>query len=107
MFFVLLFSVVFFFLSYKAERYKGIYANSPGYKTNLPVTHTVHQISQIIAGLDIFLIQKTKSQENFIAFSCQGWLYCCEILLDFGLHASFLATFSLCGRLGQSPKSDQ
>ena len=47
-------------------------------------------------------LQKTKNQANFIlyyiiyiTFSCQGWLYRCEILLDFGLCSSILGTFSL------------
>ena len=31
-----------------------IIRESPGYRTNLPVSHTVHQISRIKASLDIF-----------------------------------------------------
>ena len=49
-----------------------------------------------------FFLQKKKSQVIFIsklkniyiAFSCRGWLYCCEILFDFGLRAPILGTFT-------------
>ena len=35
-----------------------------------------------------------------IGFYIHGWLYFCDILLDFGLRTSILATFSLLGSGG-------
>ena len=59
---------------------------------------------------DIFSTKDEKSSKFYlqikknIVFSFQGWLYFCEILLDFGLHASILATLSLWGETGSKPK---
>ena len=66
-----------------------IIQESPGYRTNLPVSHTVCQISRIKVNLDITFIKDKKSSKFDLQikkywFPFHGMLYFCEILLDFG-----------------------
>ena len=81
-----------------------IIQKSRGYRTNLPVSRTVCQISQM--NLDIFSIKDEKSSKFYFQIikkywvSFQEWLHFCGLVLNVGLCASILVTSSLWGETG-------
>ena len=64
----------------------NIYANSASTRTNLPVSHTVGQISRTKASLDIFFTKEEKSLDIFFMYGCIFVKF--NIQPDFGLCAS-------------------
>ena len=87
---------------------KALNDNSPRYKTNLPVSHMLHPDK---SEYRYFSTKDEKSSEFYlqikknITFLCQGCLYCCEILVDFGLCAPVFRDFQFVRETGS--KSDK